>query len=137
MAREIVKVELYGQNNDGNPRRYTCASGVRIPKGTFLKNATPRTASASTGTGDVFGGFAAMEKAADDLSTSVSAWTDGIATCTASGAIVVGQKTKTAAPGNYVMAAVDADVTSSYAKIVGVAQNTAANGGDVAVRFSI
>lgn len=113
-------------------RRYTCATSTGIAKGTFLKGADPFLASASTGTGDVFVGFAHADvnKATDtsfNTETSVTADKGGMYELTASGAITVGQKVKTAAPGNYVMAALDADVTSSYAIIVGVARETAAD----------
>ena len=113
-------------------RRYTCATSTGIAKNTFLKGADPFLASASTGTGDVFVGFAHADvnKSTDtsfNTETSVTADKGGMYELTASGAIVVGQKVKTAAPGNYVMAAVDADVTSSYAIIVGIARETAAD----------
>lgn len=129
MAREAVL-------RDNKPlvsRRYTCATSTGIAKGTFLKNADPHTASASTGTGDVFCGFAHADvnKSTDtsfNTETNVTADKGGIYELVASGAITVGQKVKTAAPGNYVMAALDADVTSSYAIIVGVALETASDG---------
>ena len=120
MAREATPVELYGQNNGGDKRRYTCTDTPAITKGTFLKFADPRTASASTGTGDTFAGIAAMEKEAAD----------------GSGAITAGQKVKTAAPGNYVMVCQEADI-SSYAVVVGVALETASDNETINVRVLI
>ena len=127
MANEVTKVELYGQNNDGDPRRFTVASGTEIKKGTNLKLNDNRTATISAGTGDPYAGTACMDKADDDYSISISAWENGVFDMFASGAVIVGQKVKTAAPGNMVMAASDADVTSSYQIIVGVAQKSGTN----------
>ena len=42
---ELVPVELYGANNDGEPRRYTIADGVTVSKGTLLALIDPRVAS--------------------------------------------------------------------------------------------
>lgn len=129
MAREAVL-------RDTKPlvsRRYTCATSTGIAKGTFLKGADPSTASASTGTGDYFVGFAHADvnESTDtqfNTETSVTADKGGMYELTASGAITAGQKVKTAAPGNYVMVATDADVTSSWALIVGIARETASDG---------
>ena len=140
MANEVTKVELFGDHNSGDPTRYTCASGVAIAKGSILQLADPRTASKSTGTGDVFAGIAAMAKASDDFSTSISAWTNGIFEMLASGAIAVGQKVKTAehaTSGNQVMVCTDADVQSSYAVIVGTALETAADAETINVRVRL
>ena len=75
MAIAWKKVELYGQNNDGDPRRYTVASGVAIPKGTVLAMTDPRTAAAHSASGQAVAGVAAMAKSATDGSVSISAWT--------------------------------------------------------------
>lgn len=136
MAREVTKVELYGPNAAGDVRGFDCASGTKIPKGTILKFATARTASASTGTGDVFAGVASADKSATDYSTRVGCWENGILEFTASGTITAGQKVKTADPGNYVMAATDADVTSSYQIIVGTALKSQTTGLRVQVRVN-
>jgi len=129
MAREAVL-------RDTKPlvsRRYTCATGTGIAKGTFLKFADPSTASASTGTGDVFAGFAHADVNKDtdtnfNTETSIGADKGGVYELVASGAIAVGQKVKTAAPGNYIMAATDAQVSSSYAIIIGHALEAASDG---------
>ena len=135
MAREAVKVELYGNNNDGDQRRFTCANATGITKGTILKFADPRTASASTGTADIVAGIAAMDKVANDGSTSISVWTNGIFELYASGAIAVGANVVTAAPGNYVKAVTDE--TASFAIVVGHALEAASDGEVINVRVII
>jgi len=127
MAREVTKIELYGNEELGDIRGFDCTSGTKISKGTVLKFASPRTASASTGTGDVYAGVASADKSGTDYSTRVGCWENGILEFTSSGLVTAGQKVKTAAPGNYVMAAEDADVTSSYQIIVGTALKTGTN----------
>ena len=129
MAREAVLRDTHVKTS----RRFTCATGTAIPKGTFLKISADNTASASTGTGDVFVGFAHADVNNDsdtnfNTETNVTADKGGVYELTASGAITYGQKVKTAVPGNYVMAALDADVTASYAKIIGHALETASDG---------
>lgn len=115
-------------------RRYTCATSTGIPKGTFLKNADPHTASASTGTGDHFVGFAHADvNESTDTSfnteTSVTADKGGMYELQASGSIAVNQLVKTAAPGNYVMGVTAADVeTASYGIFVGIAREAASDG---------
>ena len=132
MANEAIKVYLFG--NNGDVEDVTVANATAIAKGTVLKMTSPDTAVASTGTGDVFAGIAATDKAVSDGSTRLGLWTNIKAKMVASGAITVGQKVKTAAPGNYVMAALDADVTASYAKIVGIACETVTDGQTLFVR---
>ena len=137
MAREAITRDT----NIKCSKRFTCATSTAIAKGTFLKVADPYLASASTGTGDAFVGFAHADvnsstDTAFNTETSVTADSGGIYELTASGAIIVGQYVKTAIPGNYVMACLDADITASYNRIVGVALETATNGEviNVAVR---
>ena len=128
MANEAVKRDTKILTS----KRYTCATSTNIPKGTFLKNADPSTASASTGTGDPFCGFAHAEiNGASDTDfnteTSVTADKGGIYELFASGAIVVNAYVKTAAPGNYVMQCTDADMTLSVAVHMGIARETASD----------
>lgn len=133
MAREVTKVELYGVNDAGDVRGYDCASGTKIPKGTVLKVATPRTASASTGTGDRFAGVASADKSGTDNSTRVGAWQNGVLEFTASGTITAGDNVVTAAPGNYVKSITDEN-PSSFNIIVGHAIKSASAGERVQVR---
>lgn len=114
-------------------RRYTCATSTAIPKHTFLKNADPHTASASTGTGDHFCGFAHADvnsstDTAFNTETSVTADKGAMYELKASGAVVSGTYVKTAAPGNMVMEVTVPDMSSSMAIIMGIARETAADG---------
>ena len=90
MTNEAVKVELYGANNDGNPIRYTCASGTAIAKGTLLKFSGDNTVAAHDGEGNVIAGIAAMDKANNDYSTTISVWTDGTFEMAGSGILLGG-----------------------------------------------
>ena len=114
-------------------RRYTCATSTGIAKGTYLKNADPHTASASTGTGDDFIGFAHADvnESTDsefNTDTSITADKGAMYELLASGAIAVNAYVKTAAPGNMVMACTDADMTASVAVHMGIAREAASDG---------
>lgn len=126
MAREAVLRDTKVMTS----RRYTCATATAIPKHTYLALSADNTAAASTGTGDQFLGFAHADvnnstDTSFNTETSVTADKGGIYELVASGAIVRGSYVKTAAPGNYVMQAVNADVTSSLAIVLGRALETA------------
>ena len=91
MANEVTKIELMGPNNDGSPRSYIVASNVAIAKGTLLSLSDGRIAAASSVSSEALAGVAAMAKASDDYSTTISAWTDAIIEgFLASGAVVAG-----------------------------------------------
>lgn len=136
MANEAVKVELYGNNNDGDVRRYTVADGTAISKGTLLTLSDPRTATGSPTLRGVFAGIANMDKEANDGSTSIGAWTNGVFDLKASGSITVGRKVCCAGHGNYVIAANQEDA-GSYAIIVGTALETASTNEIINVRVLI
>ena len=133
MAREVTEIEGYGALEDGQGRRFTVASGTKIAKGTVLKHTNNRTAIASTGTGDIFAGVAAADKSATDLSTSITAWQNGIYEFTASGSITTGDNLQTATPGNYVMSITG---SASGAIVVGAAQIDQTDGNRVQVRVN-
>ena len=120
MTNEAVKVEL--TNSTGNVRRYTCADGTGIAKGSILKLTDPRTAIISSGTADMIAGIAAEEKVASDGATSIACWTDGIFDLIASGTITAGQPVMSAGIGslNYVCRA-DNSAVASGAAILGYA----------------
>lgn len=134
MAREAIL-------RDTKPlvsRRYTCATSTGIAKGTFLKGTDPHTAIATSGTGDFFVGFAHADvnmstDTAFNTETSVTADKGGVYELVASGAITVGQYVKVAAPGNYVMAVSQTDMTASYAIALGIALETATTGEQINV----
>jgi hypothetical protein len=85
-----TKVELYGNNNSGNPIRFTIADGVSVSANTVLYLTEDREASgAALGTAAV-AGVAAMDKEYLDGSTSISVYTDGVFLATASFAVTAG-----------------------------------------------
>ena len=124
MVNEATKIEL--ANSTGCPRQYTCADAIGIAKGTLLVLAGDRTASSCIVlVGSTPLGIASMDKVASDLSTTITAFTNGIFNFTSSGTIVRGQKVKTTNVANIIQAAEEADGTASYARIIGVAFSTA------------
>lgn len=140
MAREAVLRDTKVLSS----RRYTCATGTGIAKHTYLKNAdgAEPTASASTGTGDAFVGFAHADvnKETDtnfNTETTVTADKGGMYELVASGAITVNQYVVTAAPGNYVMQATDAQIIASLAIVMGIARETAADGETINVEVLV
>ena len=138
MAREAVLRD----NKILVNRRYTCATSTGIAKGTYLKNADPHTASASTGTGDPFCGFAhadVNESNDSDFNTETSITADkgAMYELVASGAIAVNAYVKTATPGNYVMQATDADMTLSVAVHMGIAREAASDGETINVEVLV
>lgn len=90
MANEWTPVELYGLNNDGNPRSYTISDGVAVSKGAVLSLLAGRIASAALATDLSFAGVASEDHKAGVGVTRISAWTDGVFNATASGAIEKG-----------------------------------------------
>lgn len=76
MANEAVIIELLG--NKGDPIQYICVDGDAFPKGTILKLSDNREADLSAADGNICAGICAMEKVANDGSTTVSAYTNGI-----------------------------------------------------------
>lgn len=133
MAFEAVIIELLG--NGGDPVRYTVANGTGIEKGTLLKLTDPRTAIANSGNNDDLAGIAAAEKVANDGSTSLAVYTNGIFDMKASGAITVGQPVRSSSTANHV--AVALNDTASGAKVLGYALETATDGEVIAVRVKL
>ena len=93
MANEWTKVELYGQNNDGDCRRFAIADGVAVSKGTLLALVDvggTRTASAAVIASKVYAGIASEEHLPNQSVTTIAVWTNGIFEATASGAVGMG-----------------------------------------------
>lgn len=136
MANEWVKVELLGANRDGEPRRYTVASGTAIAKGTVLKLTDPRTAIADAATSQAaVAGIAAEDKASDDFSTSISCWTQGIFEATASGSgVTIGEEYLIW--GNKITES-PKDGTITGCKVPGYVLETTANAETVNVRLNL
>ena len=76
MANEARIVELLG--NKGDPIRFTCADGTGIEKGALMELTDPRTVVTCSGANTALVGIAAAEKVANDGSTSISVYTNGI-----------------------------------------------------------
>lgn len=134
MAREAILRDTKNKTST----RYTCATSTAIPKGTYLKCADAFTASASTGTGDFFVGFAHADvnNSSDtnfNTETSVTADKGGVYELVASVAINVGSYVKTAAGGNWIMPCTDSDMTASLQRAIGVALETATAGEQINV----
>jgi hypothetical protein len=136
MTNELkTPIEIYG--NNGDQRRYTCASNTAIVQGTVLKLTSPKTASASDGVGQPFAGIASMDKSGSDNSTGVSAWENGLFDAVASMGITVGCEVITSGDGNKLAAAssVIKAAGTTFAYVVGIAQESAVDGGNFAVRI--
>ncbi len=128
------KIEFLGPNRDGEPRRFTVASGTLIEKGSLLIISGARTAAKHAGVvGNYIAGVALAEKSATDYTTSISAITQAIATFTASGTILAGQAVKSSNFANSVEAAVAA---SGQAVEFGYAVSDA-TGNEVEVRINL
>lgn len=125
MANEAVIIEL----NNNNPVRLTVANETGIEKGALLKLTDPRTASATSGAGDVFAGIAAAEKVASDGATSLALHVPGQGNIfdlyCPGGAITAGQYVVTSG-ANMIKAASDADFEAG--KVIGKALETCASG---------
>ena len=129
----LTKVEL--TNSTGFPRRYTVASGVAINKGTLLGLQDPRTASGSVTVLMPCAGVANMDKEADDYSTSITAWTDGIFKCECSGAIAAGEPVLIGGADQIIAAS--GGTVASGAQIIGYALETGADNETIQFRLRI
>lgn len=80
MTSQATIVELLGQPK-GRVIEYTCLDGQAIEKGDVLGLSSSRTVfktDSATADGAVFAGIAATEKVANDGSTTIGVWTEGI-----------------------------------------------------------
>jgi len=134
MVNEWVKVEAYGANNDGRPRRYTIADGASVSKGQLLGLSDPRTAFAATDTTTVYAGVASEDHPAGQSITSVSAWTDGIFEAVASMAILVPGAPITGGTTNQIMPATP---NASGAQVLGYALEIGTLGESINVRLDL
>ena len=114
------KVEFLGPNRDGEPRRFTVASGTLIEKGSLLGLSGARTAAKHSTTAEqMIAGVALHEKSATDHSTTISAITQAIMTFTSSGSITAGDGVISSTAANTVATA--ALTSASGAQIIGTA----------------
>lgn len=137
MANEAVIIELLG--NGGDPIRYTVDNTVAVAKGTIMKfSSDPRTIAACSADGDFIAGIAASEKVANDGSTTLAVYTNGIfdLACTAStGSAVLGGPVKVTAANT--IAPADSDTVATSREVVGYSLETGSAGEVVAVRVLI
>ena len=75
MADEAVIIELF---NGGRPMRFIVQDATAIPKGSLLELDADRRVIVATNGSGVFVGIAAFEKVANDGSTQITGYTDGI-----------------------------------------------------------
>ena len=131
MAYEAVIIELLG--NGGEPVRYTVADDTAIPKGSLMYLSGDRTATISSAQGQFFIGIAAAEKVADDGSTSLAVYTNGIFDLTDEGAgITLGNMVKLG--GVNTISAADEAGAQDAAEYVGIALEAATGSEVIAVR---
>ena len=118
MANEAILCEL---DSARNAVERTVSNGTAISKNTILKLADPNTASASTGTGDIFGGIMAADKILSDGATKASAYLEGKwkLVCNSAVAISTGEKV-TSSGANLIRVAAAAEVDAG--KWIGYAE---------------
>lgn len=107
-----------------NPINFTCADGTAIPKGTILKLTDPRTAIATSASGDAFAGICARDKIASDGRTQIAGFIDGIFDLTDSGAGITAGELVSVGGANTIKTATEAEVAAG--KAIGKALETAA-----------
>lgn len=134
MANELSIIELIGKV-PGCPIRYTCADGNTIPKGSLVTLTDPRTVIVHAAANAPVVGVAAMEKVANDGSTEISIYTNGIwdITAAAAGATGVGAITAGSATANMFEPAAGADFLNG--SVIGQALEEADNDERIAVRI--
>ncbi len=132
MADEAVLVE-----GEGGVQDFTVASGAAIAKFTLCQLADPRTASATSGTGDVFAGIASVGKSASDFSVELGLWTEGtfeLTSCATSVTIVAGDLVSMSG-ANLIKPAAAAEILSGA--IVGKALEAIASAGTGEVKLTV
>jgi len=137
MAYEWEKVELYGANNDGQPRRFTITDGVAVSKGAVLALTDPRTVSIPLLTTTMFAGVASVEKTANNGETTIAAWTQGVFDVTASAAIAVGQSFTGTGANGWQNCIIPTTTYTSGAGIIGYALETGAALEKINVRLDL
>ena len=121
-----------------DPVDFTCADGTGIEKGTLLKLTTPRTASATTGTGNEFlAGIAAREKIANDGRTQIAVFRRGIFDMYCSGAITAGDQVCACIGTTFPNYVASGSILTSGAAVLGTALESGAAGSVVEIDVSI
>ena len=133
MVYEWVRLDTPSEEDT---MRFTCNSAVAIAKGTLCILLDENRVGAHSAAAQPVAGVAAMDKANNDYSTTVSIWTKGRFDAKASGALVVGQAWQTAAQANTIkLAEIDLNVVSG-AQIGGKSLATASADETVNVTLS-
>ena len=131
MADEAVIIELLG--NGGDPIRYTVADGTAIPKGSICYLSGDRTISVTSAGSQKVVGIAAAEKVANDGSTNLALYTNGIFDLKDSGSgITLGTMIKISGV-NTISTAADGDY--ELGRVIGRALETADANEVIAVRI--
>lgn len=111
MANEAIEIEGPYETHD-----FTVAAGTGIEKGTILKLTDPRTASATSASGDVVAGIARTEKVANDGSTNLGVYTKGIFDLTVtSGQTVTAGELVSIGGANTIKTATEAEIAEGKA----------------------
>ena len=76
----------------GQPIQFTCHDAVTIEKGTLLAFVDPRTVSGAAADNVMFAGVAAHEKVADDGSTTIAVYQEGLFDIDSLGTIAAGNQ---------------------------------------------
>ncbi len=134
MANEWTIVELYGANNDGEPRRYEILADASISVGQLLELSGDRVASAAVVGTRYFAGVALEEHVPGKGETTISAWTDGIFEVVTSGAITIGNNIT---GGGVLANTVNVAESASGAHVLGYALKAAAAGDTITVRLRL
>lgn len=115
------------------PINFTCADATGIEKGAILKLSDPMTAALSDGEEDYIAGICATEKIANDGTTSVAVYIDGLFSMKLSGSVTAGQAVAKAVNSNVIKAA---DATCVGAKTLGIALETGVEGDNILVKLN-
>lgn len=135
MADEAVMIEDSGLN----PVQRTIvneSSGTDIEKHTIMKLADNNLVSASTGSGDIFGGILATEKIGGDGSTTIGAHMNGVFDLLThiGSAIAVGEQV-TSSGANLIRAATESEV--QLGKWIGHSEEAASTGTAETIRVRL
>lgn len=138
-AGEARKIELYGNKEEGEIRRYACADSVYVSKGTLMflagDGGVAAKASVVSRALQLPLGIAAHDKEANDGSITIGVWTLGKFDVKASGAIGLGDRVQMAGD-NYVIAFTSASVTTTTDLYCGTALETAATAEVIAIKWN-
>jgi len=117
------------------PENFTCADGTGIEQGAVLKLSDPNTAALADGDEDYVAGICATEKIADDGTTSVSVYTDGLFDMVLSGSITAGQAVATHASSGGSNTVAAATATAVGGKTLGIAREDGTDGETILVEL--